>query len=168
MPSADVSETTLLADIISAEYWTTHINLYSEKMQELADGYGIAASLISTITGLAAWMTIVTSPAWWAQFLVGLMAFAAAAVAIIPRVRHYSECAAAAAPLATGYADALTELQNALDEIHKNAANAQDHAREAVTGFRSVKAKKDALKPFPWKLEEEINRLRVLAGKPAV
>jgi hypothetical protein len=104
----------------------------------------------------------------WAQLLVGLMAFAAAAAAIIPTVRHYSECAIAASPLASEYADALTDLQSALDEVHKNDASAQDHAREAVAGFMKVKAKKDALRPFPLKLEENLNRLRVLKGQPQI
>jgi hypothetical protein len=165
---ANVSETELKADTVSAEFWTTHINLYSEKMQRLADRYAIAASLISTITGLAVWGTIASSTKWWGQALVCVMAFAAAAVALIPKIRRYNECAVNSLPLSSEYADSLGALHTALEEIHNGSPDAQKDSREAVDKFKDTKKKKDALRPFPWKLEEEINRIRTEKALPQV
>ena len=51
---ANISERRLIECIVSARLWATHIKPYADKMQALADRYAIVASLISTITGLAA------------------------------------------------------------------------------------------------------------------
>jgi hypothetical protein len=86
------------------------------------------------------------------------MAFAAAVVAVIPKVRGYGECAVKAAPLSTEYGKVLGDLEDALNELQSNNQNAQTHSRAAVDAFQGIKAKKDALKPFPSELEEEISR----------
>src|ERR1035441_4115114 len=104
MPNgANISEARLTECIDSSRFWANHLNSYSDKMQALADGYAISASLISTITGLAAWGMIARTPKLWAQVLVGAMAFAAAVVAMVPKVKGYGECAVKAAPLSTEY-----------------------------------------------------------------
>lgn len=158
MPNgANISQQRLMECIDSARFWANHLNSYSDKMQTLADRYAITASLISTITGLAAWGTIVASPKLWAQVLVGVMAFAAAVVAVIPKVRGYSECAVKAAPLSTEYGKVLGDLEDALGELQSSNQNAQTHSRQAVDAFQGIKAKKDSLKPFPRDLEEIIS-----------
>ncbi len=158
MPNGvSISERRLMESIESARFWANHLNSYSDKMQTLADRYAITASLISTITGLAAWGSIAASPKLWAQVLVGVMAFAAAVVAVIPKVRGYGECAVKAAPLSTEYGKVLGDLEDALSELQSSNQSAQTHSRAAVDAFQAVKAKKDGLKPFPRKLEEEIS-----------
>ena len=146
--------------VTSAQFWAEHINLYSNEMQTLADKYAIAASLLSTITGLAAWGTIAASTKWWGQVLVGLMAFAAAAVAIIPKFRHYNECAVSSEPLAGEYAECLGPLRDAEVKFPWSAPSAKEQASEALLRFQAVKQKKDRLRPFPVELQRQINSMR--------
>ena len=157
---ADISQPRLTECIESARFWANNLNSYSDKMQSLADRYAITASLISTVTGLAAWGMIAASPKMWAQVLLGVLAFAAAAVALIPKVRGYGECAVKAAPLSTEYGKVLGDLQDALSELQSGSPKAQTDSRAAVDAFQKTKEKKDALKPFPRKLEVEISSKR--------
>ena len=156
----NISVQNIIECIVSARLWTTRIGLYSGKMQAIADKYAISASLISTITGLAAWATIAGSPRLWAQVLVGLMAFAAAAVAVIPKVIGYSDCAIKAAPLSAEYGKVLGRLLNALDELLAGKPNAQTHSKAVIDEFDEVRAKKQALKPFPTDLQTLVDRER--------
>lgn len=158
--NANISERNIIECIVSARLWTTRIGPYSAKMQAIADRYTISASLISTITGLAAWGTIAGSPKLWAQILVGLMAFAAAAAAVIPKVIGYSDCAVNAAPLSTEYGKVLGKLLNALDELLAGAPNAQTHSQAAIDEFDEIRARKQALKPFPKDLQILVDRER--------
>lgn len=165
---ASVSEDHLVACIVSAEFWTTHINVYADRMQNLADRYAISASLISTLTGLSVWGTVTSATEWWGQAAVSLMAFLAAAAAVVPKIRGYGECAFKAMPLAAEYGRALGELRDALGELKTGNHCAQAHAQAAISAFEKIKERKDALKPFPAQLEEEINRLREMNHQPAV
>jgi len=157
---ANISERNIIECVVSARLWTTRIGPYSAKMQAIADRYAISASLISTITGLAAWGTIAGSPRLWAQVLVGLMAFAAAAVAVIPKVIGYSDCAVKAAPLSTEYGKVLGRLLNALDEFLSDNPSAQTHSKAAIDEFDEIRAKKQALKPFPTDLQTLVDHER--------
>ena len=163
---ANISEQRLKECIESAGFWASHLNLYSDSMQVLADRYAIITSLISAVTGLGAWGTIAASTKWWGQAVVGVMAFAAAGMAVIPKVRGYSECALKAAPLSTEYGSVLGGLEDALSELQSGNQNAQTHSREAIAAFEDAKKKKDALKPFPTELQKEIDAQRKAAGKP--
>jgi hypothetical protein len=153
--AATVSEQRVAECIPSARFWANHLNSYSEQMQSRADIYAIIASLISTITGLTAWQMIATSPKLWAQVLVAVMAFAAAVVAFIPKVKGYNDCAVKSAPLSTEYGKVYGDLLDALSELQSGNPNAQFHAQAAVDAFQRAKEKKDALRPFPRKLEQE-------------
>ncbi len=155
---ANISDTRLNGCIESAEFWAAKLNVFSADMQDLADRYAIIASLISTVTGLAVWGTIAASR--WGQVLVGLMAFAAAAVAVIPKVRGYSECALKAAPLATEYGQVLGDLEDALKELQSRDQNAQSHSKTAIAEFEGIREKKNALKPFPKQLAKELDEKR--------
>jgi len=157
---ANISEQRLNGCIESAAFWATHLNLYADSMYALADKYAITTSLISVVTGLGAWGTIAASTKWWGQAVVGVMAFAAAAVGVIPKVRGYGECALKAAPLSTEYGTVLGVLEDALSELHSGHQNAQTHSREAIAAFNAVKEKKDALKPFPGELAKELEEKR--------
>lgn|SRR5512143_574390 len=155
---AKVSEQRIIECVPNARFWAQHLNSYSERMQSLADWYAIVAATISTITGLAAWKMVSSSPKPWAQALVAVMAFAAAIVAFVPKVKGYGDCAIKAAPLSTEYGKVYGKLLDALDEIHSGDTNAQLHAQAAMDAFEHAKEKKDALRPFPRKLEEESTR----------
>jgi hypothetical protein len=166
MPNgASISEGRLLECRVSADFWANHLGLYSDSMQVRADRYAIMTSLMSAVTGLGAWGTIAASTAWWGQAAVGVMAFAAAAVAVIPKVRGYSDCALKAAPLATEYGHVLGDLADALAELRSGNADAQSHSRLAVDTFDAVKKKKDALRPFPREPQKEIDKQRKSAGQ---
>ncbi|HWR16690.1 MAG TPA: hypothetical protein VN577_17830 [Terriglobales bacterium] len=162
--TANISQRRMIECIVSAGYWANHLNLYAEKMQVRADRYTIVASLISVVTGLSAWGAIAAKTGWWAQALVGVMAFAAAAVSVIPKVRGYGECAIKAAPLATEYGAALGMLEDAVLEMQSDKQeqlqSAQIHARQALNVFDSIRAKKNALRPFPTDLAQDITSKR--------
>ena len=93
--------------------------------------------------------------------MVGVMAFAAAGVAVVPKVRHYSECALNAAPLATEYGKVLGVLEDVLSEFRSGDPNVQTHAQEAIAKFDDIRTKKNALRPFPRDMEEEAIRLGI-------
>ena len=148
----DITVAQLEECIESARFWAGNLSSYADTMQGLADRYTIAASLISTITGLGVWGTIAASTKWWGQGAVSIMAFAAAGAAVIPKVRGYSECALNAAPLATEYGKVLGILEGALSELQSGNPNAQTHSRDAIGKFDDVRAKKNVLKPCPNKI----------------
>ena len=161
MPAiANISEARLNGCIVSANFWAPKLNVYSADMQDLADRYAIIASLISAVTGLAAWGTIAASTKWWGQVLVGVMAFAAAVVAVIPKVRGYSDCALKAASLATEYGQVLGDLEDSLNELQSHDQNAQSHSQAAVGEFEKIREKKNNLRPFPKKLAKELDEKR--------
>jgi hypothetical protein len=164
MPESEkISEQNLIECIVSARLWTTRLGPYSAKMQAMADRYAIVAALISVITGLTAWGSIAGSPKLWAQVLVGLMAFAAAAAAVIPRITGYSDCAVKAAPLSTEYGKVLGKLLNALDEMLSDSPDAQVHSRAFIDDFDETRARKQALKPFPTKVQAQVDLERPAA-----
>jgi len=152
---ANTSEESLTQCIKSAIFWADKLPLYSAKMQGLDDRYAIITSLISVVTGLGAWGTIAASTKWWGQAVVGVMAFAAAVVGVIPKQKHYGECALKAAALSTDYGNVLFPLQNALAELKSVNPNAQAHSQEAVAAFNKVREAKNLLRPFPEELEKE-------------
>ena len=157
--AAMISASRLDDCIQSADFWGNHIGLYADWMQTLSDRYAIGSALISTVTGLAIWGSISAS-ALWAEVATGLMAFAAAAAAIVPKVRGYGDCARQAAPLSAEYGHSMGELQDALDAVKSNRPKAQVSARKAVEGFEAIKAKKDALRPYPRKLQAQVDAKR--------
>ncbi len=160
MPNgANISEQRIIECIASARLWSIHIKETVDKMHAIADRYTISAALISAITGLAAWGQVTASTRVWAQILVGVMAIAAAVVAVIPRVKGYSESASKLAPLATKYGAVLGGLLDALSEIQMSNPNAQIHAQIAIREFEKVKAEKD-LCTLPSGLQTLINQER--------
>lgn len=159
-----VSKSRLDDCIQSADFWAAHIGLYSDWMQTLSDRYAIGAALLSTVTGLTIWGSVSGSGALWAQAAAGVMAFLAAAAAIVPKVRGYGDCARQAAPLSAEYGHSLGELQDALDAVSAGRAKAQAAARKAVENFEAIKVKKDALRPYPRKLQAVVDAQRSKAA----
>jgi hypothetical protein len=151
--------------IESARFWADHLQLYSDWMQTVNDRYAIGAALISAVTGLAIWGTVSSETHLWGQAATSAMAFAAAAAAIIPKIRGYGDCALKAAPLSAEYGHSLGELENALEAVKSNLPKARATARQAVKGFEAVKAKKDALRPYPRKLQDHMDAERAKAAQ---
>jgi len=154
----------------SAKFWAENLGLYADEMASLADRYAIGAALISVVTGVAAWGTIAASTAWWGQAAVGVMAFTAAVVAIVPMTRGYGECAKAAAPLVTLYGNALGSLTDAIEGLEANPADPDAHAlaQKAIDAFQEVKKAKDALRPLPRRLQEQRNAQKRPPAPPPV
>ena len=155
-----ISESRVRECEVSARFWATEIGLYAERMRKRADRYAIISALLSTLTGLGVWSTLAASTQWPAVLVVSLVALAAAAVAVIPQVRGYGECAEAAASLGPRYGHVLGELRDALDMLHGGHPDGPSLARQAVKEFEEVKAAKDALRPYPADLQEKINAMR--------
>jgi hypothetical protein len=163
--AAGYSQDGLNEYIESARFWADHIQLYSDGMQTLSDRYAIGAALISAFTGLAIWGTISSSPLFLAQAAPSTMAFCAAAAAIIPKIKGYGNCALNAAPLSTDYTHSLAELLNAQEAVKSGRPKAQLSARKAVAGFEAVKAKKDALRPYPRRLQDQWDAQRAKSAQ---
>jgi len=151
---ANILEESVTECIESAAFWAPNLLLYSASMQGLDDQYAIITSLISVVTGLGAWGTIAASTKWWGQAVVGVMAFAAAFVGVIPKQMHYGECALKAAALSTEYGKLLEPLRNALAELKSANPSAQTHSHDAIAAFNDIRNKKNGLKPFPKDLEK--------------
>jgi hypothetical protein len=140
---AKISEERLIECRASARLWASHLKEYSDKMQDHADRYTITATLISTITGLTAWGTIAASPRLWAQALVGLMAFATAAVAVIPKVKGYGDRALELASPASQYGKVLGGLLDATPGVVSDSPDGQAVLRAALSAFENTKNEKD-------------------------
>jgi hypothetical protein len=88
------------------------------------------------------------------------MAFAAAFVSVVPKVRGYGDCALKAAALSTDYGQVLGGLEDALTEVQEGKPSAQDHSKSAVEKFDEIRKRKNELRPFPKDLEEKLNKDR--------
>jgi hypothetical protein len=162
-----VSESRVQECEVSARFWATKILLYAQHMRALSDRYAIFAAILSAVTGLGVWTTLAASTQWLPVLVVSLVSLAAAAVAIIPQVKGYGTCAEAATALGPRYGHVLGELKDALGMLHNNHQDGPSFASQAVKDFEEVKAAKDALKPYPDRLQAEINRIRSGQQNPA-
>jgi len=143
--------------IESAEFWTKHINEHAIHMQSVSDGYAIASSIVSSVTGLGVWAIITQSTDLWARIVVGTISLAAAYVAIVQKVRGYSECAIKASPLSGRYAKVLSPLRGARAKLNSNPNDSitQAEANKARDEFDAIREIKQSLNPFPKKLQRE-------------
>lgn len=152
-----ISEASLQECERSATFWAEHIGHYASDLQQRADNYAIAAAILSTVTGLAVWPLITSSTDWWGQLIVSAMALAAAIVATVPKTRNYADGARTATTLAVEYAHHVGALRDALDSL-KHDNRPDDAALEKIRGaFEATRAQKEALRPFPDKLQEQRN-----------
>ena len=160
-----ISESRVRECEVSARFWATEIGPYAERMRKRADHYAIISALLSALTGLGVWSTLVTSTQWLAVLAVSLVALFAAAVSVIPQIKRYGQCAGAATSLGPRYGHALGELMDALEMLRTGHSDGSSRARQAVELFEKVKAAKDSLRPYPAELHEKINAIR--ASEPA-
>lgn len=152
--------------IESTEFWTKHINEHAIHMQNVSDGYAIASSIVSSITGLGVWAIITQSTTLWARIVVGIISLAAAYVAIVQKVRGYSECAIKASPLSARYGKVLSQLREARAKLNNNPNDsiAQAEANKAQDEFDALRQIKQSLKPFPKELQRERDSQKARTG----
>jgi hypothetical protein len=123
-------------------------------MQRRADGYAVAAAFLSVVTSLTVWGVLTEYDSWWAKILASVAAFAAAAAAILPRVKNYAEAAGKARQLATQYGTIKGRLMDA--QVWSSANVAEDTAlRQVVEDFEAIKSGKDSLVPYPKRYIDE-------------
>ncbi len=156
----EVSVNRLIGCQFSAQFWAANLPGYGARMQTLADRYTIAASLISTVTGLAAWGTITTSAGAWGEALVGGMAFVAAAVAIIPKYKNYGDCAVKASLISKDYGEVLGRLADVIVAMSSRKPGSHAEAVRIVEQFEAIRARKQDLRPFPADLEAQLHAMR--------
>ncbi|MEV6600163.1 hypothetical protein AB0M36_25445 [Actinoplanes sp. NPDC051346] len=146
--AAPISRNRIDECLDSAKYWAIRLPRYANEMQSRADGYAIAAAILSTITSLAIWGILTESSSWWTKALASAAALAAAAAAILPRVKNYPEAAGKARQLATQYGTIKGRLVDA--QVWSSANIAEDTAlRQVVEEFEAIKSGKDSLVPYP-------------------
>lgn len=152
-------EDTLTYDEVSAVFWSEHLGAYGRKMRTRSDNFAIAAAVISTITGAAIWTTVSDSTEVWAQAIVTGMAVAAAVVALVPKLKGYSDCATNIPTVSAKYGRALLKLRLAHDKLSAGEPGARDEAIKAIQEFYDVRDEKEKLTPYPADLELAATKL---------
>jgi hypothetical protein len=82
------------------------------------------------------------------------MAIVVAVVALVPQIKGFAQCAVDAKPLAAEYGKCEGQLLDAQYALQTGHSNAEAAAQWAVANFETVKAKKDALVPYPKDLDD--------------
>ena len=143
-PEDDGPKVTLITiqeDIVTATYWGTALSVLSRRLQRKANGWAYLAATLATITGAAVWAEITSSPKWYAQAAVILMAWASAIVGLVPRFNHYSETATTLSSIASKYNTIIGPLWETAREAH-NPQFQRDAAR-VHAAFNDAETKKD-------------------------
>jgi hypothetical protein len=115
-------------------------------MQEIADRWAIAASILGLITGLAVWATVAQSTTLWAQAAVTAVALATGICGVIPRIRNYGEMAGSARGLIPRYARSSGELRSLWE--HQDWLD-RPQAQTVIGTFEAIKEAKDQLRYLP-------------------
>ncbi len=162
--------TTLEYEIHSALFWSERLGGYGSGMSRLANRFALASALVSAITGATVWVTLTQTDGVFAQVLVSAMAVVAAGLAMWPTTAGYAECAKQSAALASDYGLALVKLRRAMDHLHASRrANVltkelDAEVTAAIDEFQKIRARKEALRPYPESLEAQIQSLRTQSG----
>lgn len=168
--------TSLEYEIHSALFWSEHLGGYGSGMSRLANRYALASALVSALTGATVWVTVTQTDGVLAQVLVTAMAVVAAGLAMWPTTAGYAECAKQSAALASDYGLVLVRLRRALDHLHASRREnvlpkeLDTEVTAAIEEFQKVRARKEALRPYPDALEAKIQALRTgsgMASEPA-
>jgi hypothetical protein len=141
----------------SAQFWTGNLGIYADRLQARANRHAIIAGIISAITSLAAWPALSSSPGWWARLFVSGLALSAAVVAIIPTTLNYSDGAQKATSLIAEYGHHIGVLRDARIALEEGTDVDEDYLRSIHAAFEATKVKKDAVRPFPRKLQAQRN-----------
>jgi hypothetical protein len=130
---------------------------YASDLQQKADIYAIAAALLSAITGLAVWPLIASSTSLWAKLIVSVMALTSTVVAIVPKTFNYADGSRTATKLAVEYGHHIGTLNDALYSLKKGIYVDEAALNRIRDAFEVTRAEKEALRPFPEKLQEKHN-----------
>jgi hypothetical protein len=107
---SDVSEVRARECESSARFWAEDLGPFASEMTGRAERYATYSAVLSAITGLGVWTTLVESAKWPAVILVSLVAFLSAFVVSIPKIKGYPERAKSAASLSSRYGKARAIL----------------------------------------------------------
>lgn len=143
-PATAVSDVQACLD--SALFWVEALPRYANKMQEIADRWAIASSVLGLVSGLAIWATLAQSTTFWAQAIVTGVAFATGVCGVIPRIRNYGEMAGSARGLIPRYARSSGELRSLWE--HREWLD-KPQAQTIVETFQAMKEAKDQLRYLP-------------------
>lgn len=162
--------TTIEYEIHSALFWSERLGGYGSEMARRANRFALAAALLSALTGAAVWTTLSESQGVVAQLVVTAMAVASAGLAMWPSAAGYAECSKQSAALASDYGQVLVRLRRAMDHMHASHRTnvlPKELAAEvdgAIEEFQKVRARKEALRPYPRSLEQQIRSIRLDRG----
>ena len=143
----------------SARFWVRELPVYADRQQRLADGWALAAGVLSAVTGLAIFPILTDAATDLDKLVVAAGALLASVFALVPRVMNYAENAGAARELASRYGSVLGNLLD-LTEAKPFPAEA---ARPTVTEFEETKGKKDNLRGLPDRTAVQLRRLEAEA-----
>jgi hypothetical protein len=143
----------------SARFWVRELPLYADRNQRLADGWALAAGVLSAVTGLAIFPVLTDTSTDLQKALVAAGALLASVFALVPRIMNYGELAGAARELTSRYGSVLGDL---LDLTLAEPFPAEA-ALVTVTEFEETKAKKDGLRGLPDRTTVQLRRLEAEA-----
>jgi hypothetical protein len=155
--SQAVSKKSIKECQFSAQFWAENIGLYADHVRRISQRFAIGSAVLSALTGLGVWSVLAASTQWPAVLAVSLVSLVSSALAIIPKIIKYEECAKAAASLTSSYGHVLGELNLASELLSNKTDKASEIESNAIKHFEEVKTIKDNLQPFPKDLQEEKN-----------
>lgn len=139
----------------SAIFWVNELPLYADRQQRMADNWAIAAGVLASIASLSIFPILGDNSSILTKGVVSTIALLAAICALVPRVKNYAELAGQARELTSRYGGVVGDL---LDLAKANPFD-QDRAREVVTEYQSIKAKKDVLRGLPDQAKIELKTI---------
>ncbi len=166
---SQISET-LDYEIHSALFWSERLGGYGNEMARRANRFALMSAAVSALTGAAVWTTLKESDGVMAQVAVTAMAIVAAVLAMWPSTAGYAECSKQSTSLANDYAQVLIKLRKASDHLHSRRRSMVlpkqlgAEVDEAIAEFQQIRARKEALRPYPDALEKEVRSLRDAVG----
>jgi hypothetical protein len=127
----------------SATFWAEKLPLQADHFQHKADTWAIASGMLSVLTSLTIWVTLIESSTWYAQAIATAAAILAGAASLVPRIEKFGERSGEARALGTRYGaikGRLIDLEAVVDQPKYGEV-----ARELVGEFEKIKSAKDQL-----------------------
>ena len=124
---------------------------FASRCQLKANLLTTTSNTLAAVTGLAIWLTIEQSSAWWAKALVALAALVSAVLGFLPGIFHWSDNAATARRIGSEYGhlygDVLVFKGQILDGTTKVSDDKIDKFR---TKLESLKQQRQEINAY-WK-----------------
>lgn len=134
--------------IESARFWTEVLGAHADRLQKKSDTWSIMAGLLAAVAGLSVWKVVATREDWWAQLATSVLALSAAACAVVPRIKNYSETAGVSRELACRYGQVHGKLLDCRLLIGPRACE-NPSVRAVLAEFESIKKSKDSMRYVP-------------------